>query len=87
MANSEWLSPRKMREYYLDWAVSDLDTAEKQLYLAVIKGEIRARLNGRLLGPEWLTQIEKMKFHDGDSFAQPPDIELSVDDAKRKWPR
>jgi hypothetical protein len=36
-----------------------------------------------LLGPEWLKQISKMKFDDSDVFALPPDIELSVEDAKR----
>ena len=56
----------------------------KRLYLAVIKGEVRARLKGRVLGTEWLKQIEALKYD--DPFTLPPDLELSVTDAKRLWP-
>jgi hypothetical protein len=62
-----------------------LKEAERQLYLAVIRGNVKARLKGRELGPEWLKQISKMKFDDNNDFALPPDIELSVEDAKRIW--
>jgi hypothetical protein len=82
---SQWLRPMKLREYYVDHAVSDVHGAEKQLYLAVIKGEVRAMLNGRVLGPGWLKQVERLKYD--DPFTLPPDLELSVEDAKRKWPQ
>jgi hypothetical protein len=38
-----------------------------------------------VLGSEWLTQLSKMKFDDNNAFALPPDIELSVEDAKCIW--
>jgi hypothetical protein len=82
---SEWLRPSKLREYYVDHRFDDVKEAERQLYLAVIRGEVRARRKGRMFGPEWLKQISKMKFDDNDAFALPPDIELSVEDAKCIW--
>jgi hypothetical protein len=59
-------------------------SCEKRLHLAVINGEVRARLKGRVLGPEWLKQIAAMKYD--DPFTLPPDLELSVQDAKTLWP-
>jgi len=82
---AEWLRPSKLREYYVDHRFNDVKEAERQLYLAVIRGEVRARSKGRLFGPEWLKQISKMKFDDKSAFALPPDIELSVEDATRIW--
>jgi hypothetical protein len=81
----EWVSPLKLREYYVDRAFADIGEAEKQLHLAVISGEVRARFKGLIYGPEWLKQIVKSKYHESDPYALPPDIELSVEDAKRKW--
>jgi hypothetical protein len=81
----EWLSPRKLREYYVDRAVREVGEAQKQMFLAVVSGEVRARSKGLVLGPEWLKQIAKMKFDDHDPLALPPDLELSVEDARRKW--
>ena len=86
MTDSEWLSPRGLLDYYFDQAV-DIQEAEKELYLAVVSGEVRARLKGRVLGPEWLKQVAKLKVEEGNPFALPPDIELSVEDAKQKWGR
>jgi hypothetical protein len=68
---TEWLSPRKLREYYVDHNFRSIKEAQKQLYLAVIRGEVRARLKGRPLGPEWLKQISKMTFIEGEPFALP----------------
>ena len=82
---AEWLRPSKLREYYVDRRFGDVNEAERQLYFAVIGGKVRARSKGRVLGPEWLTQLSKMKFHDTNAFALPPDLELSVEDAKRIW--
>jgi hypothetical protein len=63
-----------------------IEAARKRLYLAVIKGEARARFKGRVYGPEWLKQIAEIRFDDNDPLALPPDIELSVEHVKRKWP-
>jgi hypothetical protein len=72
-----------MMDYYMDQS-DGIEACEKRLYLAVIKGELRARLNGRVLGPEWLKRIAAMKYD--DPFTLPPDLELSVQDAKKPWP-
>ena len=83
MPDTEWTSPRKMMDYYMDQA-DGIEACQKRLYLAVIKVEVRARLKGRVLGPEWLKQIAAMKYD--HPFTLPPDLELSVADAKRLWP-
>jgi hypothetical protein len=57
--------------------------AERQLYLAVVRGDVRARLNGKILGPEWLKQLCRMKISEASSFALPRDIELAAEDAPR----
>jgi hypothetical protein len=46
------------------------------------QGEVRARLKGLVLGPEWLKQIAAMTYDD-NPFTLPPNLELSVEDAKR----
>jgi hypothetical protein len=56
---------------------------ERQLYLAVVRGDVRARLNGKILGPEWLKQLCRMKISEVSSFALPRDIELAAEDAPR----
>jgi hypothetical protein len=85
MSDPKWLSPRKLREYYVDHAFADVREAEEQLFLSVTKGEVRARSKNRVFGPEWLKQIAQLKVDEANPFALPPDIELSVEDAKRKW--
>lgn len=79
----EWLSPRKVIDYYLD--VPEIHEPEKELYAAVIAGQVRARSRGIVFGPEWLKQIDKLVFDENNPFALPPDIELSVEDVERKW--
>jgi hypothetical protein len=76
----EWTSPRKTLFYHMDQS----DGAQRRLYLAVIQGEVRARLNGRVLGPKLLKQVEAME--QDEPFTLPPDLELSVKDVMRKWP-
>ena len=83
MPDTEWTSPRKMMDHYMDQS-DGFEATQKRLYLAVLKGEVRARLNNRVLGPEWLKQIAAMKYD--DPFTLPPDLELSVQDAKKLWP-
>ena len=51
MTNTEWTSPGKMMDYYMDQS-DGIEACQKRLYLAVIKGDVRARLKGRILGPE-----------------------------------
>jgi hypothetical protein len=51
--------------------------------LAIISGEIRARRKGLVFGPEWLKQLRNFKA-DAPSVL-PSDIELSAEDAERKW--
>ena len=38
MPNTEWTSPRKVMEYYMDQS-DGIEANQKRLYLAVIKGE------------------------------------------------
>jgi hypothetical protein len=83
---SKWLLQDKLREYYVQDAFGDdIEQAQKQIYLAVMRGEVGARRNGRELGPEWLKQISKMTFLEGEPFALPGDVELSVEDARRHF--
>ena len=81
----EWLRPLKVIEYYLDWLDPDFAETTKELYLAVINGDVRARLNGHILGPEWFKRVSKLKNDPAYPFELPPDLELSVDDVKRNW--
>jgi hypothetical protein len=86
MPNTEWTSTRKVVDYYMDQS-EGIETAAKRLYLAVMKGEVQSRYKGRVYGPEWLKQLAEIKFAEDDPWALPPDLELSVEDVKRKWPR
>ncbi len=80
MSYAEWLSPRKLREYYIDHLVSDVYEAGKQLFLAVAGGEVRARCHGIILDPRWFGEAD-----DSGPFALPPNVELSVEDARQRW--
>ena len=82
-AMSKWLSPQKMLDYHIVRRFGDVAEAERQLYLAVVRGDVRARLNGKILGPEWLKQLCRMKISEASSFALPRDIELAAEDAPR----
>ena len=80
---SKWLSPQKMLDYHIVRHFGDVAEAERQLYLAVVRGDVRARLNGKILGSEWLKQLCRMKISEASSFALPRDIELAAEDAPR----
>ncbi|MGB8617147.1 MAG: hypothetical protein WCD65_06410 [Pseudolabrys sp.] len=80
---SKWLSPQKMLDYHIVRRFGDVAEAERQLYLAVVRGDVRARLNGKILGPEWLKQLCRMKISEASSFTLPRDIELAAEDAPR----
>ena len=47
---SKWLSPQKMLDYHIVRRFGDVAEAERQLYLAVVRGDVRARLNGKYSG-------------------------------------
>jgi hypothetical protein len=83
----QWLRPMKLRESYVDQFVSDVREAEYQLFWAVVDGNIRARHGGRLLTPEEAYALREKSWSsvEGDLYALPPDIELSVEDAKHIW--
>jgi hypothetical protein len=83
----EWMPSRKMQEWLQYRLSANWQRAQRELHRAVVTGQVRARLNGRLLGPEWLKQIDRMIFDDTNPVQLPPDIELSVKDAERVWPR
>jgi hypothetical protein len=74
----KWLSPRRLREYYIDHVVPDCQEGYRQLFLAVSSGEVRARWQDNILDPRWFKQFDA---NDSDPFALPPDVELSVEDA------
>jgi hypothetical protein len=80
MADIEWLPARQLRENYVDPIATDISDAQRRLYLAVIVGEVRARLKGRILNHK---QIGLMSSITPFSFSS--EIELSVEDARRKW--
>ena len=42
---SKWLRPLKVREYYLNSHFDSIKAADKWLYLAVVRGAVRARSN------------------------------------------
>ena len=63
MPDTEWTSPRKMMDYYMDQS-DGIEACQKRLYLAVMKDEVRVRLKGLVLGPEWLKQIAAMTYDD-----------------------
>jgi hypothetical protein len=81
MASDEWLLPLHSRQRYVDKHFKRSTEAERQLYLAVIRGSVRARLNGIISGSTWLKQLSS----DNSAAALPPDIELSADDVRRIW--
>jgi hypothetical protein len=81
MASDEWLLPLHLRQRYVDKHFKRSSEAEKQLYLAVIRGSVRARLNGIILGSTWLKQLSS----DNNAAALPADIELSANDVRQIW--
>jgi len=79
---TEWLRPLKILEYCVEHWFGDVAEAERQLFQAVIRGEVRARHAGKVLGPEQLRQIPKMEVDASNPFVLSPDVELSVEDAE-----
>jgi hypothetical protein len=80
MADLEWLPARQLREYYVDPVATDIPDAQRRLYLAVVTGEIRARLKGRIIDHKQIVLMSGIT-----PFGFPFEIELLVEDARRKW--
>jgi hypothetical protein len=53
----EWTSTRKTLFYHMDQS----NDAQRRLFDAVIQDEVQARVNGRVLGPKLLKQVETME--------------------------
>jgi hypothetical protein len=80
----QWLGPSTILDLYVR-PVAHEDAA-KWLYLAVITGRVRIRARtGPIFGPQTLKNLSRMKFDDTDPWALPPDLVLSVADAKIEW--
>jgi hypothetical protein len=80
MAELEWLPAPKLCKHYVEPAVGDAQEALRVLYLAVVTGQVRARSKGRVLRLNQITSRQEI-----NPFGMPPDIELSIEDARRKW--
>jgi hypothetical protein len=77
MTDDKWLRPLKLREYYIDHAFKSAEGAEAALKEAVYDGRIRVRHCNRILGPVWVMK---------NGGVLPPNVELSVEDARKVWP-
>jgi hypothetical protein len=77
-----WISPRILRKYYADFLLPDtVQDKQQQIFRAVIDGTIRAKHNGRILTTEEAAALGKTRWDIENSYALPPDIQLSVEDA------
>jgi hypothetical protein len=83
-----WISPLKLREYYADFLIpKEVEDTQRELHRAVITGEIRAKLKGRILTKQEVAALGQTQWGDADDpYALPPDLSLSVEDAERIWP-
>jgi hypothetical protein len=80
MADIERLPARQLREHYVDPIATDISDAGRRLYLAVVTGQVRARLKGRILNYKEIALMSGVT-----PFSLSSEIELSVEDARRKW--
>jgi hypothetical protein len=80
MADIEWLPARQLREHYVDPIATDISDAQRRLYLAVVTGQVRARLKGRILDYKQIALMSGVT-----PFSLSSEIELSVEAARRKW--
>jgi hypothetical protein len=58
-------------DYYMGVDLKAPRHVKKRLYLAVIKGDVRAPLNGRIPGREWSKQIAAMNLTTTPSHCRP----------------
>jgi hypothetical protein len=80
MAGIERIPARHLREHYVDPIATDMSDAERRLYLAVVTGQVRARMKGRILDYKQIALMSGVS-----PFSLSSEIELSVEDARRKW--
>ena len=64
---SKWLSPQKMLDYHIVRRFGDVAEAERQFYLAWSAATCERGSMERLLGPEWLKQLCRMKISEAGS--------------------
>jgi hypothetical protein len=89
-APPNWVSPSVLCEYYVEHIVQSKEDAEYQVYVAVTDGLIRAKKNDRILTREEAAALGETSCSaaEGDFYALPSDLELSVQDARTlfgKW--
>ncbi len=80
MAELEWLPAPELCKYYVEPAVGDAKEARRVLYLAVVTGQVRVRSKGRVLHLNQIASMEEI-----NPFGLPAGIELSIEDARKKW--
>ena len=81
----KWLRASKALEHHVSggpWANSWED-AEYQLYMAVVDGEVRSRVDLKEL--EDPSILIGQKFHDTNPYCLPFDLEVNLDDVYRVW--
>jgi hypothetical protein len=78
-----WVRPYKIEEDIVDrWFGGDWDECQKQLYLAVMRGEVRAMHGGKPLDLEKLRDYTQGRSGSGTPYTLPPDIQLNDEDVK-----
>lgn len=84
----QWLSPRKLREYYVEdhEGVTCLKDAYYQMFTAVMEGAVTAKHDDKILKPQELRELIRNRPPDpNDPYALYPDLLLSVADAEKIW--
>ena len=78
-----WVHPGKLAEYF-EHCFPGPKEADKQIFHAVIRGEIRSKAtpDGPILGAEQLKRISRHKWDPDSDFGLPGDLGLSVEDAE-----
>lgn len=61
----------------------DGSTIDRQMYEAVVNGEVRCRLRGELVSD--LSVITSQKWHETNRYALPRNLEVHMDDVERIW--
>jgi hypothetical protein len=85
MSEDKWLSPRKTVDYFVDWLIPKSEDSEYHLYKLVTNGTVRVKCDGRLLTKSQAADLAGKKWSpsEGDFWALPPDISISIDDVKK----
>jgi hypothetical protein len=81
----KWLEPRRALDRVSTYVTHPYE-ARRQLFLAVVRGTVRVRYQGRELKAEQQWHSRNKRHSDdlgGEPFALPFDIELSAEDVQR----